>query len=87
MKNEKTEMERMYIEVGLLAHRLIKAGKRMNCDELLNWINENFTFNHNYGGVRGVLQAAHRRTDNPDIKKALEEAFVDMNGEPLSWSF
>lgn len=77
----------MYVAVQQLALNLQKQGKTMKCSELLNWINSNFVFEHSYGGVRGVLSAAHRRTCDLVIKCALENGFLNEKNEPLSWSF
>lgn len=85
MKNEKEQQERMYIELGFLALKLYQEKKKMNCDELQEWINKNYSFSHEYGGVRGVLQASHSRFK--EIITALEESFVDKNGKPLSDRF
>ena len=81
------KQESMYVAVQQLALNLQKQGKTMKCSELLNWINSNFVFEHSYGGVRGVLSAAHRRTCDPVIKCALENGFLNEKNEPLSWSF
>lgn len=79
--------ENVYNGVINLAKDLAKEGKTMTTEELLGCIKN---FQHPnitpYGGVRGVLKAAHNRCEKrQDYEgiECLETVFRDKNNKPL----
>ncbi|MBR3798790.1 MAG: hypothetical protein IKK36_07745 [Bacteroidales bacterium] len=86
--SEKEFNERVYNGVIEHAKDLAKNNKKETAEQLLNWINKNFTNldGNEYGSIRNVIQAAHTRaTKNNDYEgiEALEEVFTNNEGKPL----
>lgn len=86
--SEREFNERVYNGVIEHAIELAKNNKKETAEQLLNWINKNFKNpgGNEYGSIRNVIQAAHRRaTNNKDYEgiEALEEVFTDNEGKPL----
>lgn len=71
--------ERMYCSLADLALDLYNAGRTMTCDEVLNWINENFAFPEPYYSVRRVFKAAYDRS-NDEQGEALTKVFTNKYG-------
>lgn len=74
--------EQMYCSLADLALELLKTGRTMTCDEVISWINENFTFSQKYCSVRRVFKAAYDRTDD-ERGDAMQRVFTDKYGRHL----
>lgn len=81
-KTMHAEQVRMYTALASLAETLKLTGKTMTCDEVLEWIADNFHFDPPYGGVGGIFKAAHKYA-TPGQIDALESVFTDKDGNPL----
>ena len=71
--------EQMYRSLADLALELYNTGRTMTCDEVLDWINENFTFPEPYYSVRRVFKAAYDRSDD-EQGEALTKVFTNKYG-------
>lgn len=64
------------------AKELYKAGKKMTCEELRLWLNQQLPSDCQYGSLRSVFKAAWKRTDDFG-KEAMEMSFINSHGFPL----
>lgn len=74
--------ELMYAQLADLALELKRTGRKMTCDEVIEWINKNFNFPQPYYSVRRVFKAAYDRTDD-ERGDALQQVFTDKYGRRL----
>lgn len=81
MKNQQL-FEEAYQIVIEKAKELYRANQKMKYEQLMNYLNSKLPSDFQYGGLRSVFKAAWDRTDD-EGKEALENSFLDKNGNPL----
>ena len=78
MKNQQL-FEEAYQIVIEKAKELYSTNQKMTYEQLMNYLNSKLPSDFQYDGLRSVFKAAWNRTD----KEALENSFLDKNGNPL----
>ena len=86
--SEKDFNERVYRGIVEHAKDLARNGKHETAEQLRDWINKKYPNpnGNEYGGVRGVIQAAHRRAESANDYEgieSLEEVFTDNEEKSL----
>lgn len=81
MKNQQL-FEEAYQIVIEKAKELYSTNQKMTYEQLMNYLNSKLPSDFQYGGLRSVFKAAWDRTDD-EGKEALENSFLDKNGNPL----
>lgn len=81
MKNQQL-FEEAYQIVIEKAKELYSTNQKMTYEQLMNYLNSKLPSDFQYDGLRSVFKAAWNRTDD-EGKEALENSFLDKNGNPL----
>lgn len=81
MKNQQLSEEAYQIVIEK-AKELYSTNQKMTCEQLIAYLNSKLPSDFQYDGVRSVFRAAWDRADD-DGKEALENSFLDKNGNPL----
>lgn len=81
MKNQQL-FEKAYQIVIEKAKELYSTNQKMKYEQLMNYLNSKLPSDFQYDGLRSVFKAAWNRTDD-EGKEALENSFLDKNGNPL----